>query len=184
MCQNADRVSTVTRSRPPVWTRRVRTDARLWLWCRHRGMRKKSTMRSSVGRILLMVSGGLAVVAISFVATMRFMDFLLRPSDPNASVIRVVEATYGQSCKDFTPPPGHTNRFKVGNATAALTKACDTAKASCIFDVDVKELGDPVTGCGKDFIASWRCGSDPQVHQVFLPPEASGRSALLSCPAP
>jgi hypothetical protein len=131
-----------------------------------------------------MVSGGLAVVAISFVATMRFMDFLLRPSDPNASVIRVVEATYGQSCKDFTPPPGHTNRLKVGNATAALTKACDTAKASCIFDVDDKELGDPATGCGKDFIASWRCGSDPQVHQVFLPAEASGRSALLSCPAP
>ena len=141
-------------------------------------------MRSSAGRVLIMVAGGLAVVAISFFGTMEFLDYWLTPPDPTASVIQVVEATYGQSCKDFTPPPGHANQMKAGNATAALTKACDTAKASCIFDVDVKELGDPVTGCGKDFIASWRCGSDPQVHQVFLPAEASGRSALLSCPAP
>ena len=141
-------------------------------------------MRSSAGRIILMVGGGFAVVAISFFVTMQFMEYWLTPADPNASVIHVVEATYGQSCKDFTPPPGHANLVKVGNATAALAQACDTAKASCIFDVDAAKLIDPATGCGKDFIASWRCGSDPQVHQVFLPAEASGRSALLSCPAP
>jgi hypothetical protein len=141
-------------------------------------------MRSSAGRILLVVGGGFAVVAISFFVTMQFMDYWLTPPDPNASVIHVVEATYGQSCKDFTPPPGHANLVKVGNATAALAKACDTARASCIFGVDAAKLIDPATNCGKDFIASWRCGSDPQVHQVFLPAEASGRSALLSCPAP
>ena len=141
-------------------------------------------MPSSAGRVLIIVAGGLAVVAISFFGTMEFMDYWLTPPDPNASVIHVVEATYGQSCKDFTPPPGHTNLVKAGNATAALAQACDTAKASCIFDVDDTKLRDPATDCGKDFIASWRCGSDPQVHQVFLPAEASGRSALLSCPAP
>jgi hypothetical protein len=43
--------------------------------------------------------------------------------------------------------------------------------------------GDPATGCGKDFIASWRCGSDQKVHQFYLPPEAGGRSALVICPA-
>jgi hypothetical protein len=141
-------------------------------------------MRLSFSRVLVMVAGGLAVVAISFFATMQFMNYWLTPPDPNASLIHVVEATYGQSCKDFTPPPGHANLVKAGNATAALARACDTAKASCIFDVDAAELIDPATNCGKDFIASWRCGSDPQVHQVFLPAEASGQSALLSCPAP
>ena len=131
-----------------------------------------------------MVTGGLAVVAISFFATMQFMDYWLTPPDPNASVIHVVEATYGQSCKDFMPPPGHTNQVKAGNATAELTKACDTKKATCIYEVDDTKIGDPATGCGKDFIAIWRCGGDPQVHRLFLPAEASGRSVLLSCPAP
>jgi len=140
-------------------------------------------MWSSAGRMLLMVCGGLAVVAISFFATMRFMDYLLTPPDPNASVIHVVEATYGQSCQDFTPPPGHTNLVKAGNATTALAKACDLTTASCMFDIDAVELGDPANGCGKDFIVSWRCGSDRKVHQFYLPPKASGRSALLICPA-
>lgn len=141
-------------------------------------------MRSSVGRVVVMVAGGLAVVAISFFATMQFMNYWLTPPDPNASVIHVVEATYGLSCKDFTPPPGHANLVKVGNATAALAQACDTAKASCIFEIDSAKIGDPATDCGKDFIAGWRCGGDPQVHRSVLPAEASGRSALLSCPVP
>jgi hypothetical protein len=131
-----------------------------------------------------MVAGGLAVVAISFFATMQFMDHWLAPPDPNASVIHVVEATYGESCKDFAPPPGHENMVKAGNATAAVSQACDNAKASCIFDIDPAKVGDPATDCAKDFIASWRCGDDPQAHRVFLPVEASGRSALLSCPVP
>jgi hypothetical protein len=145
---------------------------------------EKSAMRSSVGRVLVKVAGGLAVVAISFFATMQLLDYWLTPPDPNASVIHVVEATYGLSCKDFTPPPGHANLVKVGNATAALAQACDTATASCIFKIDDTKIGDPATNCAKDFIATWRCGGDPQVHRVFAPVEASGRSALLSCPAP
>jgi hypothetical protein len=144
----------------------------------------KSAMRSSVGRVLVKVAGGLAVVAISFFATMQLLNYWLTPPDPNASVIHVVEATYGLSCKDFTPPPGHANLVKVGNATAALAQACDTAKASCMFNVDPAKVDDPATDCGKDFNASWRCGGDPLVRRVFLPAEASGRSALLSCPAP
>jgi hypothetical protein len=145
---------------------------------------EKSAMRSSVGRVVVMVAGGLAVVAISFFATMQFMNYWLTPPDPNATVIHVVEATYGLSCKDFTPPPGHANLVKIGNATAALAQACDTAKASCIFEIDSAKIGDPATDCGKDFNAGWRCGGDPLVHRVVLPAEASGRSALLSCPAP
>jgi hypothetical protein len=141
-------------------------------------------MRSSIGRVLLMLIGGFAVVAISFFATMQFLDYWLTPPDPNSSVIHVVDATYGLGCKDFTPPSGHPNLVKVGNATAALTSACDRAKSTCIFAIDVVQLGDPSNGCGKDFIANWRCGSDQTVHQFYLPPEANGRSVVLSCPAP
>jgi len=137
-----------------------------------------------MGRVLLMVIGGFAVVAISFFATIQIIDYWLRPQDPNAGVIHVVNATYGLACKDFAPPSGRPNLVKVGNATAALTSACDNAETTCSFAVDAVQLGDPADGCGKDFVANWRCGSDQKVHQFYLPAEASGRSALLSCPVP
>ena len=141
-------------------------------------------MGSSIGRVLLMVIGGFAVVAISFFATMQVLDYWLAPPDPNANVIHVVDATYGLACKDFTPPSGRPNQVKVGNVTAALTSACDKAKTTCSFAVDAVQIGDPAPGCGKDFIANWRCGNDPKVHPFYLTVEANGRSALLSCPAP
>ena len=51
--------------------------------------------------VLLRVFGGIAVVAISFFATMQILDYWLTPQDPNASVIHVVDATYGLACKRF-----------------------------------------------------------------------------------
>ena len=145
---------------------------------------EESAMRSSIGRILLSVTGGLLVVAISFFATMQILDYWLTPQDPSASVIHVVDATYGLACKDFASPAGKPNLVKVGNVTAALAGACDKAKTTCLFAVDAVQIGDPADGCSKDFIANWRCGSDQTVHQFYLPAEASGRSAVLSCPAP
>ena len=141
-------------------------------------------MRSSIGRVLFMMIGGFAVVAISFFATMQILDYWLTPPDPNASVIHVADATYGLACKDFVPPNGRPNLVKPGNVTAALSSACDKAKTTCVFPVDAVQIGDPADGCSKDFIANWRCGGDQKVHQFYLPPEASGRSVLLSCPAP
>ncbi len=141
-------------------------------------------MGSFIGRILLWIIGGLAVVAMSFFVTLRSLDFWLTPQNPSANVIHVVEATYGASCKDFTPEPPHANMVKTGNATAVLAKVCDVTKTSCSFAVDANQIGDPADGCGKDFVASWRCGNDQKVHRFYLSPEASGRTALLSCPAP
>ena len=141
-------------------------------------------MRSSIGRVLFMVIGGFAVVAISFFATMQIIDYWLTPQDPNADMIHVVDATYGLACKDFAPVSGRPNLVKVGNFAALLTSACDNAKTTCLFAVDAVKFGDPAPGCSKDFIANWRCGSDQTVHQFYLPAEASGRSAVLSCPAP
>ena len=109
------------------------------------------------------------------------------PQDPNASVIHVVvdgDTPTALACKDFVPPSGKPNLVKVGNFAAVLTGACDNAKTTCLFAVDAVKLGDPAPGCSKDFVANWRCGSDPKVHDFYLTAEASGRSALLSCPAP
>jgi hypothetical protein len=141
-------------------------------------------MGSSIGRILLWIIGGLAVVAMSFFVTLQILDNWLTPQDPTAIVIHVVEATYGTSCKDFTPQPPHTNSVAAGNATAIVAKACDATRATCMFPVDVTKIGDPADGCGKDFVASWRCGNEQKVHQFYLSAEASGRTALFSCPAP
>jgi hypothetical protein len=138
----------------------------------------------SLGRVLLMTIGGLAVVAVSFFATLQILDSWLAPQDPTAVVIHVVDASYGLSCKDFTPPSGKPNTVKQGGATAALAGACDKAKSTCMFAVDAVQLGDPADGCGKDFTANWRCGNDPKVSQFYLPAEASGRSVVLSCPVP
>jgi hypothetical protein len=144
----------------------------------------ESAMRSSIGRILLTATGGVLVVAISFFATMQILDYWLSAQDPNADVIHVADATYGLACRDFVPPSGKPNLVKTGNATAALKSACDKAKTTCLFVVDAVQLGDPANGCGKDFVANWRCGSDQKVHEFYLTAEAHGRSAVLSCPAP
>jgi hypothetical protein len=146
-------------------------------------MQGKSTVRSSIVRILLPIMGGLIVVATSFFATMQILDYWLTPPDPNTSVIHVVEATYGLSCKDFTPPAGYTNLVKVGNVTETVAKACDGARTTCLFPVDVEKFGDPANGCGKDFNVRWRCDGESEVHRFYLTSEASGRTALLACPA-
>ena len=88
--------------------------------------------------VLLRVFGGIAVVAISFFATMQILDWLT-PQDPNASVIHVVDATYGLACKNFVLPSGQPNLVKDGNATALLIGACDNAKTTCIFTVDAAQ---------------------------------------------
>jgi hypothetical protein len=133
--------------------------------------------------VLLRVFGGIAVVAISFFATMQILDYWLTPQDPNASVIHVVDATYGLACKNFVLPSGQPNLVKDGNATALLVGACDNAKTTCTFTVDAAQISDPANGCAKDFTATWRCGSDQNVHKFYLPGEAHGKSAVLSCPA-
>jgi hypothetical protein len=68
--------------------------------------------------------------------------------------------------------------------SSAAGYVADNAKTTCMFTVDLGQLGDPANGCGKDFFANWRCGNDQNVHKFYLPVEASGKPAVLSCPAP
>ena len=138
----------------------------------------------SPGRTLLRLVGALAVVAASFVATLKVLDQFSPPADPAAPVIQVVEATYGKSCEKFTPSEGHANQVKPGNATTAVAQVCDKAQASCHFIVDDSKLVDPASGCAKDFLITWRCGSSPTTYQSHLAAEANGKTAVLRCPAP
>jgi len=127
------------------------------------------------------VFGGLAIVAASFWGTLLILNYWSTPEDPNADRIHVAEATYGNSCKDFVPPGGRANLVKSGNSTAAVSEICENKKASCSFTVDAAQLGDPASGCGKDFTVTWRCGADQALRKAYLPVEANERSAFLSC---
>src|SRR5262249_46350782 len=104
---------------------------------------------SSASRIMLWIAGGVAVVIGSFWVSLQVMDTWFLP--PNASEIRVVEATYGFNCREFGLSAGQEARVKKGNATTSVAQTCGEAKGSCQFKVDVGRLGDPVPGCQKDF---------------------------------
>jgi hypothetical protein len=138
-------------------------------------------MRSTVGRVLIALFGGFAVVAASFGGAMAILHYGLAPHDPDASVIHVVQATYGDNCRNYVTPAQFPNWARPGNVTAAVATACDKTKGSCLFIVDVTKLGDPAHGCGKEFAVTWRCGSAQMIHEAYLPAEAYPRTALLNC---
>jgi hypothetical protein len=96
--------------------------------------------------------------------------------------IRVVEATYGMSCKGFKVPPPAENRVKIGNATDVVAADCTHKRGKCLFQVDVQRLTDPAQNCGKDFSVNWQCGAAHDLYRANLPGEANGKSISLSCP--
>ena len=80
--------------------------------------------------------------------------------------IRVVSGTYGGNCG-----------ARPGNATSHLAAQCNNQR-QCNYRVDYTILGDPARGCGKDFVAQWRCGNGP-VQSTSVPGEA-GRGSVIS----
>jgi len=141
-------------------------------------------MRSSFGRTVLQLTGAFAVLAASFWGTLKLIDYLSVPLSQSTIAIQVVEATYGMTCQNFTPPAGYPNLVKAGNATAAVAKLCDNAKGNCRYPVNLAKTSDPAPGCAKDFQVSWRCAGDPATHQAHLAAEAADKIALLNCPVP
>ena len=119
---------------------------------------------------LLKIGGAIVICAGSFWATLRVLDY--RDAANSGPGIRLVEATYGPNCG-----------AKVGNFTALMTQACASSTAACSFTVDLSKTGDPAAGCGKDFLARWKCGSDPSVYERRLPPEANSKTITIGCPA-
>jgi hypothetical protein len=99
---------------------------------------------------------------------------------PKQGMIQVIEATYGESCKDVTPPLPALNMFKRGNATDTVKQVC-AGKTTCAFPINVNRIGDPVAGCAKDFRIIYSCRSDPTATSQTAPPEAHGRTIMISC---
>lgn len=91
--------------------------------------------------------------------------------NPAATGIDIVSATYGENCG-----------ARRGNATAAVRAACG-GKSSCTYVVEVSRLGDPASGCQKDFRATYHCPGSAATLTGEAPAEAGfGASVDLTCP--
>jgi hypothetical protein len=85
--------------------------------------------------------------------------------------IAVVAGTYGRNCG-----------ASYGNKTEHLASACNN-RTQCEYIIDYLVLGDPVVGCGKDYVAEWRCGNDATTHRTSASPEAGFKKQItLTCP--
>jgi hypothetical protein len=92
-------------------------------------------------------------------------------SYPLSQGVQVVAGTYGANCGQ-----------ERGNKTSFLAASCN-GDSDCAYTIDYKVIGDPVDGCAKDYIAEWRCGTDPTIRRASASPEAGYRKTVhLACP--
>ncbi len=138
-------------------------------------------MAATTGRTIFWLAAGLAVLAGSFWITLQILDYWA-PADPDADLIRVTEATYGMNCRGTAARSGQVSDVKAGNATVAIAEGCAGARKMCSFVVDVRRLGDPAPGCGKDLSVFWRCGADESIRRAYVAAEANAQMARLACP--
>jgi hypothetical protein len=84
--------------------------------------------------------------------------------------INVVAGSYGLNC-------GAPH----GNKTDHLAQQCN-GKTRCDYKIEYQVIGDPAVGCGKEYVAEWRCG-DGGMKSVKAQAEAGFGSVItLSCP--
>lgn len=124
--------------------------------------------------VFLKIAGAGAVVLGSFLATLAALDYFRPASPPVTRLIKIEEATYGSNCG---------RRVGVGNATQFLAKACD-GHPSCKVVVSVQEIGDPASGCSKDFQARFSCDGQQPGYNKYLKGEANGSTLSLDCQYP
>ncbi len=108
---------------------------------------------------------------------------------------KIVELRCGRRGKDVAPPPqrdtgqitvvsgtyGGNCRQPRGNKTRYLAKACNGRRV-CRYKIDYKVIGDPAVGCGKDYVAEWRCQGSSRIHRTRATPEAGyGKIVELRC---
>jgi hypothetical protein len=111
------------------------------------------------------------------------VEFAWRSSLPPDGTIHVVEATYGESCQNYTPKYPAYNWVSRGNATAILREEC-AGKTQCFFGFEMQKIGDAAVGCPKDFSVAYRCGASAPLMNVTIPPEANGKMVTLDCLKP
>jgi hypothetical protein len=92
------------------------------------------------------------------------------PLRTSVGTIEIISATYGLNC-GASP----------GNETAHLAEACN-GKPECLYRVDYTAIGDPVPGCGKDYVVEWRCAGSRSPRRIRAAPEAGyGAVITLTC---
>ncbi len=90
--------------------------------------------------------------------------------DPRLSnEITIVDATFGANV-NATP----------GNWTEKLAAICN-GRTECSMMLGLSGDGDPVPGHHKDFRAQYRCGTESAVNEVFIPPDAYGKTVTVRC---
>lgn len=94
--------------------------------------------------------------------------------------INVLRATYGENCRKFSPPRPAVNAVQIGNATTAVVEDC-SGEIKCDFRVDVNRMGDPASGCGKDFTVTYTCPPRNLATTASVPGEANGKTVTLYC---
>lgn len=92
--------------------------------------------------------------------------------------VYVLDANYGANCQSFFT---NARRLSSGNWTNSLRNECSDKKV-CLFRIGTDRLGDPATGCRKDFSVSYRCAPGGVQTTITVPPEAEGYVVTLSCP--
>ena len=109
-------------------------------------------------------------------------EFPWRRPPPDGTV-NIVEATYGGNCQSFTPKFPATNYVARGNASGVLHDEC-SGKSRCVIPWEAQRIGDPASGCDKDFLVTYNCRPGTPVMTVRLMPEAAGQTITLNCPTP
>jgi|GEM_PF-1333535 len=94
--------------------------------------------------------------------------------------ITILSATYGKSCANFKTKKPYLNNVFQGNATMLVKDICDE-KMNCRFTIDPSVFGDPVNGCGKDFIVSYQCPLSTKPMTALISAEASGKEISIVC---
>ena len=137
-------------------------------------------MHLATGRNCLFLIIGIVSAWVLWVVNADIRYFLMQgKAKPNT--IYVVEATYGANCIRNSPPSGNT--VKIGNATRFASQYCDNTDVFCPVPLEPTKLGNPASGCVKDFSINWRCGLNPALHHYYLAPEAISQVIWISCPA-
>jgi hypothetical protein len=123
-----------------------------------------------------------ALVAFLVLALGLYVYYLFGPTSENvAHRVIIEEASYGESCAQMAAAPLAANYYQPGNATAFVRELCGKHLA-CSIPVNVNVLGDPVSGCAKDFKVQYRCGARGILRIANIPAEAHGQKLDLLCP--
>ena len=116
-------------------------------------------------RVILFTLGVFSL-SISILAILKFFD----SSNNSNSEIIIDTATYGSNCG---APKGNANWHILSRCGKTII---------CKYRIDVRNLGDPASGCGKDFRVEYRCKNGLVKPPIVIQGESGfGSEAILNC---